>query len=294
MRGFRQEKEQTQNKNNRKSVSMDTLCRHLLETVKKAHTHLRARELIIATAQQQGVSIRRVKQAVKDLMAAEKLAYTTVFGSTCIEPAFAAPVRITRHFTLYPPGKGPGISPEEMAICIEPGTAFGTGRHPTTRLSLAAIEHALVNPGLGREQPKGGRALDVGTGSGVLALALIRAGMSHCLALDTDAVCVAQARRNVAFNHLEKHITIHHGELTPEQATLPGHAVVCANLRFPTLKALASRFYEVSLPETLFILSGIRPEELPLLIDYYQDLGCHRLWQSQEKNWAAVILGKKQ
>ncbi len=82
----------------------------------------------------------------------------------------------------------------EVVVDLEPGLAFGTGDHPTTRMALAALERA-VRPG--------DRVLDFGTGSGVLACAAARLGAGAVLALDIDPQAVAAARRNVALNGLD-------------------------------------------------------------------------------------------
>ncbi|MDE2640268.1 MAG: 50S ribosomal protein L11 methyltransferase, partial [Chloroflexota bacterium] len=82
----------------------------------------------------------------------------------------------------------------EVVVDLEPGLAFGTGDHPTTRMALAALERT-VHPG--------DRVLDFGTGSGVLACAAARLGAAAVLALDVDPQAVAAARRNVALNGLD-------------------------------------------------------------------------------------------
>ena len=82
-------------------------------------------------------------------------------------------------------------APGEVVIRLEPGMAFGTGLHPTTRLCLEALEAHLA---------PGGTVLDVGTGSGVLAIAAAKLGARSVLALDADPVAVAVARENVAGN----------------------------------------------------------------------------------------------
>ena len=82
----------------------------------------------------------------------------------------------------------------EVVVDLEPGLAFGTGDHPTTRMALAALERSL--------RP-GDRVLDFGTGSGVLACAAARLGAGAVLALDIDPQAVSAARRNVALNGLD-------------------------------------------------------------------------------------------
>ena len=119
------------------------------------------------------------------------------FGATCIEPSFAKPVRITDHFILSPPGFTETGEKDIFEILIRPGISFGSGRHPTTRLCLRAMEYALIKNRFLPFNENSCRAVDVGTGSGVLAIAAVKAGMAHCLALDNDPVAAAEAEKKM-------------------------------------------------------------------------------------------------
>jgi len=92
----------------------------------------------------------------------------------------------------------------ERVVTLDPGMAFGTGTHPTTRLCLAALEEA-IRPGMD--------VLDLGTGSGVLAIAAARQGAASVLALDIDDLAVAAARENVAANGVEHVVRVERGSL---------------------------------------------------------------------------------
>lgn len=93
---------------------------------------------------------------------------------------------------------------DEIVIQLDPGMAFGTGLHPTTRMCLAALEE-LVQPGMG--------VLDLGCGSGILAIAAARLGARHVLAVDNDPVAVQTARENVAANGVHQIVNVVHGSL---------------------------------------------------------------------------------
>jgi ribosomal protein L11 methyltransferase len=97
-------------------------------------------------------------------------------------------------------------SPSEVIISLEPGMAFGTGLHPTTRLCLQALEENVW---------PGSAVLDVGTGSGILSIAAAKLGAGSVLALDADAVAVRTARENVERNDVADRVSV-------RQATLPG------------------------------------------------------------------------
>src|SRR5207248_3183488 len=98
-------------------------------------------------------------------------------------------------------------APEELIIELDPGMAFGTGLHPTTRLCLRALEDYV--------RPEMRRILDLGTGSAVLAIGAARLGGPelHIWALDVDPVAVAVARENVARNGLADRIMVEAGSL---------------------------------------------------------------------------------
>ncbi len=266
------------------------LLDHILTTVTDAQTRLTPQRLIKETSRVWGISPAEVKAAIRTLLDNGAISYTYMFGATCIEPSFAKPVRITDHFILSPPGFPPSRDKETIEIRIRPGISFGSGRHPTTRLCLRAMEYALITNRLlaSREEPH--LAVDVGTGSGVLAIAAVKAGISSCLALDTDTVAAAEAEKNVALNHLSHRITVSHKEMdTPPSAPL---SLVCANLRYPTLKSLADLFTRATGKGSLLIFSGIRPEESVPLTSLYESKGCYGVWQEQEKNWSGIIFVK--
>ncbi len=94
--------------------------------------------------------------------------------------------------------------PTDVVLQLDPGMAFGTGLHPTTQLCLGLLEH-YVRPGQ--------RVLDLGTGSGILAIAAARLGAGHVLALDNDPVAVAVAAENIARNGVSTTVTVAEGSL---------------------------------------------------------------------------------
>jgi ribosomal protein L11 methyltransferase len=112
--------------------------------------------------------------------------------------------RVGRNLVIVPEWEAYTPSPGEAVIQLEPGMAFGTGLHSTTRLCLAALE-SYLHPG--------STVLDVGTGSGVLAIAAAKLGARSVLAIDADPVAAAVARENVARNGVAAAVKVQHGSL---------------------------------------------------------------------------------
>ena len=104
---------------------------------------------------------------------------------------FYRPVWATQNIVVHPPWIPVETSPGQMAISIDPAMAFGTGGHESTQLALEAVEHSTC---------KGCRCLDIGAGSGVLSIALIRLGATHVTAVDIDPVVIDNANANLRAN----------------------------------------------------------------------------------------------
>jgi ribosomal protein L11 methyltransferase len=118
--------------------------------------------------------------------------------------AFFPVLRVSRRLVICPAWRSYRARAGEAVIRLDPGMAFGTGQHPTTLMCLRALEEAV--------QP-GAAVLDLGTGSGVLALAAARLGAASVLALDTDPQAVRAARKNVRLNSLETVVRVEEGTL---------------------------------------------------------------------------------
>ncbi len=139
-----------------------------------------------------------------------------------------------------------------VVLVIEPGMAFGTGQHATTRACLEAIEAAV---GMGQVRS----ALDVGTGSGVLALALARLGVERVVALDTDPAVLPLARANLARNGAAR-VALLAGPLTALRGRFD---LVVANLLADAIVAEAGALAGAVGPGGRLVVSGLVAEQLP-------------------------------
>ena len=228
----------------------------------------------------------RTRALLKDLVARGELQYAYQFGSTYLVPSFNKPVRISAQVVITPPEHQYLRAPGDVVIQIKPGVAFGGGQHPTTRLAVRGIEHVLGGSG---PMPPGSRsrALDIGTGSGILVLAAVQFGIKKGLGLDIDPIARVEARENVKLNDLEKHIEITDCSLTSIRRQF---CLVTANLRLPSLQRWCQKLARLTLPNGFLVFSGIRVQEAEDLLNTYANHHCHRLWQAEELGWTGLVL----
>jgi ribosomal protein L11 methyltransferase len=177
--------------------------------------------------------------------------------------------------------------PGEVVLVIDPGVAFGTGLHPTTRLCLLEIER-WADDGL-----LAGRAvLDVGSGSGILSLAAARLGAGSVDAIDTDPMAVESTRANARRNRLTRSITVRAGSV-PD-----GHGpfdLVVANLVASILVTLAAALHAEVRPGDgtpgsggRLLASGIIAEREPEVRRALAAAGFHVLDRRTEGDWVAL------
>jgi len=173
----------------------------------------------------------------------------------------------------------------EVVLELDPGMAFGTGLHPTTRLCLEQIEQ--------RMQPEM-RVLDLGTGSGILALAAAKLGAANVYCIDNSSVAVESALDNVEMNHMSDRVNVVLGVLDETEATrLAGqYDLVLANIIARVIGSIASNLAQVLAPGGILITSGIIEDrrheaEEPLLAT-----GLKLIDQVMIDDWITLILQK--
>jgi ribosomal protein L11 methylase PrmA len=181
-----------------------------------------------------------------------------------------------------PNPESPVQSPEsripnpDIVIIIEPSMGFGTGHHETTRLCLELLQTLEL---------QGRRVTDVGTGSGVLALAAAKLGASAVTAMDTDPDALQNARENIARNNLTGAIHVVEADLS--EVALQSADVVVANLTGAVLQRCAGALRRLTAPAGMLIVSGFSPEELDGVV---RALALPISTTSREGEWAAALL----
>lgn len=161
------------------------------------------------------------------------------------------------HFTLLRIGKRLVIKPTwqeyapvagEVVVELDPGMAFGTGHHPTTRMCLEELEQRL-RPGM--------RVLDLGTGSGILAIAAAKLGADTVFALDVDPSAIQAAGDNIRHNRVARKVRLFEGTL-PHPKVLPGSIdMVVANITARAIAEAAKPIADALVPGGVAIASGI-------------------------------------
>ncbi len=173
------------------------------------------------------------------------------------------------------------VGPGQVAIRLDPGQAFGTGHHETTRLCLAALD-SLARPGIAM--------LDVGTGSGVLSIAAVKLGVSSVTGIDIDPVAAEIARRNCDENAIGPEVSISAGVLTP--AHEGRYELVLSNISTDANIGLAAAFGMVVKPGGDLVLSGILAPDALRVVASMEPQGFRLAAMSHERDWCLIHLRK--
>jgi ribosomal protein L11 methyltransferase len=178
------------------------------------------------------------------------------------------------------------IAPHRIGIEIEAALAFGTGHHGTTRGCLLALDRML------RAHPRPQRMLDVGTGSGVLAIAAAKASRCEILASDIDARAVRVAKDNARINHVASHIEFLHApglSLRRLYERAP-YDLVFANILLGPLRLLAAPMARLLAPGAHVILSGLLAAQANAALAAYGAQGLRLERRTTLDGWATLVL----
>ncbi len=195
--------------------------------------------------------------------------------------AFYRPARVSERLGVCPtweewPGEDPGV----RVIRLDPGRAFGTGTHETTRLCLGLLDRAL-------SARPGAEVLDVGCGSGILSIGALLLGARRAVALDIDPLAAQAARENAGRNGVDDRLRVVAGDLRAVGGTYP---LVVANILYQVLLGLAPELSARVEPGGTLILSGLLTQEAASAEAVYGALGLRPETREVEGEWAAVVL----
>ncbi len=272
-------------------IENDSLQQRILELVFNSSEKLIQASIENILSSELNIKKKEIRIAIHGLISKKKLEYTYIFGSSYVEKSFNRPVRISSSIIVKPYNityTPDNTDNTNIVIDIFPGVSFGSGEHPTTRLSIQGIEYALKNQKLIRDFHHS-TVLDIGTGSGILAITALKFGIETGIGLDTDPCSISEAKKNAHLNGLKNRLWI----LNASETIDTPFSFITANLRLPDIMNLFPVISKNSAPGAPVVLSGIRPEETDAVIDRYTKKHFKCLSTSEEKNWSCLVLQKK-
>lgn len=190
------------------------------------------------------------------------------------------PLRAGRRTIIAPPWHGYSAeSDNDIVVILDPGMAFGTGTHPSSRLCLMALEQQLK---------PGDTVFDVGTGSGILAIAAAKLGASQIDAVDIEPVAVRSAAENAERNGVAKQVRTSLGTADPDGQFQGPYDVVVANIISRILVELSRGLTKAVGPGGTLILSGVIESREPLVREAFEPRGFQLIHREQIDDWVGL------
>ncbi|MDW7674808.1 MAG: 50S ribosomal protein L11 methyltransferase [Bacillota bacterium] len=194
------------------------------------------------------------------------------------------PTKISERVVIVPSWEEYESKPGEETILLDPGMAFGTGTHQTTRLCVKLMEKVISD---------GEIVYDVGTGSGVLSLIAAKLGAAQVLASDIDRTAVGIANQNISLNNLEQQIKVVQGNLLEPLVNLPTPKVIVANIVADVILLLSKEAFLRLEQGGYLITSGIIKSRQKEVAQALVEAGFIIAEQLEEHEWAAILAKKE-
>ena len=194
-------------------------------------------------------------------------------------------IHVTKRVVIRPAWEEYAAAPGEIVIDIEPGMSFGTGLHATTRACIGFIERLALEDGAGAAANR--RLVDMGCGSGILAIAARKLGFTEVTGYDYDPLCVKISKENSAANGLPD---IPFSECDILAPPLPEADIFVANILAPVLEQ-AAQFVRVAVPTGAgrLVLSGILETQYDSVKRVYEKLGFREIATAIEGEWKSGL-----
>ncbi len=190
-------------------------------------------------------------------------------------------IDVSERLVIKPSFREYNAKPEQLIITIDPKMSFGTGEHQTTKLVLRMLEEE-VKPGI--------RVLDIGTGTGILAIGAVKLGASGALGIDNDEWCFINAKENIELNNVSDKIDVKLAEINsiqPEKFDL-----VCANINKNILIDIAAEVYMFIADSGKLILSGLLIQDEKDITEHYSSLGLKSIKTKVLDEWISILFQK--
>ena len=173
---------------------------------------------------------------------------------------------------------------ERKIIRLDPGSAFGTGSHPSTRLCIEAMDD---------DPPAGQIIADLGCGSGILSLAALKLGAKTTFSVDTDSLAISATKINSDLNHFSENLlNVFLGSIEEIEENMPAKKIdlVLCNILAPVIKKLGPDFVKIIGHGGKLILSGLLVEQIKELQEFFLPLGWQVLDIKTKDQWALMVM----
>jgi ribosomal protein L11 methyltransferase len=188
-------------------------------------------------------------------------------------------IRVSDNIVIKPTFKEYSAKPDEIVLTIDPKMSFGTGEHQTTKLILRLLEKYIT---------KGMKVLDVGSGTGILAIASVKLGASRAVAVDFDEICLENCEENCALNEVNDAVEVLTGEIDNVKGN--DFDLILANIQKNVLLEIAEKIKSKLKTGGVVILSGLLDIDKEAIEEKYHSLGFRTLQIDKMDEWLAVVL----
>ncbi len=197
--------------------------------------------------------------------------------------AYYKPIKIGKKLVIVPAWEKYQAAEGELVVRMDPGMAFGTGTHETTRLVIRLLEE-YTKPNC--------RMLDVGTGSGILAICAAKLGAAECHAYDIDPMAVRVANENIKDSGMSN-VTCEVSDLLRQVDKSRPYDLICANIVADIIIRMTPDVGELMHQDTVLLASGIIMERSSDVIECFEAIGFQIVEKMEENGWCALAVQKK-
>ncbi len=192
------------------------------------------------------------------------------------------PIHISNRIVIKPPWETYHPHPGEIVLTINPKMAFGTGHHESTQLVMRTMEKYIKNTMT---------ILDIGTGSGILAILAEKLGAESVVAIDDDPIALKNALENAQLNALSDKVKFYRAQ--PENIHASQYDLVLANINCNILIKYAQLFSQLLKPKGMLVISGILRTDEVKMMDAYEKAGFRLIEKNALKDWMSLVFSPR-